>query len=186
MEKTKKQNLTLALVLSFLVALVGSAIWGVMYYFGWFASIISYATAFGMFAVYMKFAKMSKLAFVWTLVWVILLDTIACFLSIVIAVSINAGVALSEAFMLTIDSFYAIAGNFAFDVIIGAVFGVLGVVTYYGAYKKTLKNKMFNEQIAELQAKQEQTTENVDEQNAVEANIVEEKTEQIVDNKQEQ
>ena len=37
----KKQNLALAFLTSFLVALVGAVIWGLMYFQGWFVGYIA-------------------------------------------------------------------------------------------------------------------------------------------------
>lgn len=134
--ENKKQSLPLALTLSFLVALVGACLWGVLYYFGWFASIISFITAFGMFFVYLKFYnKMNYLPFVWTLVWIILLNIFASFFAIVIAVSKEAGVTLGVAFTATIENFSLVVKDFAVDMLLGTVFSVLGVISYYRVYK---------------------------------------------------
>lgn len=144
MEIQKKQSLPLALLLSFLVALAGACAWGLMYTMGWFVSIIAYATAFGMFAVYLKFYnKFNWIPFVWTLAWIIVLNILASIFSIVIAVSIEASVTLGEAFNATMQVLGTLIGQFAFDMFLGTVFSILGVITYY----KTYKNKQATKQI---------------------------------------
>lgn len=147
MEKTKKQSLALALVLSLLVGIAGSVVWGLLYSLGWFASIVAYATSFGMFAVYLKFSKLSKLTFVWTLVWVILLNIIASFVAIVISVSVEAQVSISESLDAVFQNFGLIASDFVIDIVLGTVFCVLGVVSYYAVYKRQQKEKAILEQL---------------------------------------
>ena len=183
MENTKKDNLALALVLSLLVALAGSFAWGLLYSLGWFVSIIAYATTFGMFAVYTKFARMGKLTFVWTLVWVIILNTLASFLAIVIGVSVEAGCSLSVAFNATIQNFNLIVGEFCLDVGLGILFSVLGVVSYYSVYKRQQKEKLLAQMMQEKtfeQSNNSQTGENIEIVSDKES-FDEPKDEQIVD-----
>lgn len=192
MENTKKDNLALALVLSVLVAIAGSVAWGFLYSLGWFVSIIAYATTFGMFAVYTKFAQMGKLTFVWTLVWVIILNTLASFLAIVIGVSVEAGCSVSDAFNATIQNFNLIVGQFCLDVGLGILFSVLGVVSYYSVYKRKQKEQQIAQMLEEKQNAdfnsepnfqdnsavetiKQVKDETVDESNAVEGEIVEDK-----------
>lgn len=139
--KEKKENLNLALLFSFLVALLGSIVWGFLYSTGWFVSIVAYATAFCMFAVYLKYAKMSKLTFIWTLIWVIVLNIIATFVAIIVSASISANLPLSETISRFFQNFNLIAKDLMIDIILGTIFGVLGVMSYYAYYKKNLKEK---------------------------------------------
>ncbi len=169
MENTKKQNLGLALLFSFLIALAGSIGWGLLYSLGWFATIIAYVTAFGMFAVYSKFAKITPLTFVWTLLWVLILNIISSLLAILITVAVTYGYTLSQAMEAFVMVFNQVAGIFVRDIIVGTIFAVLGVVTYYGAYKKKQKDELMKKQMMELFNKPDLTGE----QNVVEGEIVE-------------
>ena len=160
----KKQSLALALILSLLVGIAGSVVWGLLYSTGWFVSLVAYVTSLGMFAVYLKFYKMGKLTFVWTLVWVILLNTLATFVSLVVTVAVEADVSMKESLDAIIESFNLIAGDLAIDLILGAVFGVLGVVSYYSFYKKQQKEKALQEEmkkqlLGNIEVKPEEKTE---------------------------
>lgn len=146
MENKNKQSLPIALLLSFLVGLLGAGLWGVLYYFGWFVSIVAYITAFGMFFIYLKFYnKMNWLPFVWTLVWIIILNILASFLAVVIAVSIEVAIPLSEAFVATIEVFDVVLKDFIIDMLLGTLFSVLGVITYYKVYKNKRVEKVITE-----------------------------------------
>ena len=138
MEKTSKGKIALALILSLLVGIVGAALWGLLYSQGWFASIIAYFSAFLMFTVYTKFHKVNTLAFVWILAWTLVLNAVACLLTILIAVAIEADVSIGVAFNAFVETFGEIAGEFILDLGLSALFGVLGVVSYYSVYKKKL------------------------------------------------
>ena len=137
MEKRKKQNLALALSLSFLIALLGGAAWGLIYAMGWFVSVVAFVTAFGMFAVYMKlYNKLNGVPVIWTLFWVIVANIIGTFLAIVVSVSIQADVSFAVALEATIKTIPDYIADLSFDLILGVVFSVLGVVTCYKSYKK--------------------------------------------------
>lgn len=146
-KKQKKQSLALALILSLVVAIAGSVIWGLIYSTGWYVSLVAYVTTLGMFAVYLRFYKMGPLTFVWTLAWVILLNILATFMAIIIKVAVEANVSFKEAFDAVFANFNLIAGPLAKDLILGAIFGVLGVVSYYSFYKKQQKEKALQEEM---------------------------------------
>ncbi|MBE7074724.1 MAG: hypothetical protein E7376_01935 [Clostridiales bacterium] len=132
----KKNSLPLALVLSALVAVAGAVVWGLIYSSGWFVSIVSYVTALAMFWVYNKFYKISKLTFVWCLVLINIFNIVASFLAIVIAVAAEAGVDFATALDAVISVFGEVSGAFIRDMILGLVFSVLGIASYYSYYKK--------------------------------------------------
>lgn len=141
-QENKKYNLPLALVLSALIAVAGAVVWGLLYTFGWFVSIIAYVTAMGMFAVYLKFyPKKTKLVFIWTLAWIIILNSISILVSAGIYVSIELGMPLGQVFAYIFQNFGSIAGDFAIDAFLGAVFAVLGVVSYNQFYKNKQKQE---------------------------------------------
>lgn len=136
-KKEFKENKTLALLLSFFVAVAGAVLWGFVYSFGWFVSIVSYLTAFGMFTVYGKFyKKIDKTPIVWTIVWITVLNTISSLLSVVIYVAVQAQTSFAIAFEAVFKSFGNYAVSFVLDMILGVVFGVLGIISYYQYYKR--------------------------------------------------
>lgn len=137
----KKDRVGLALLFSFLVALAGSVIWGLLYSTGWLVALVGYATAFGCFFVYTRFAKMSKLTFIWTLVWVILLNILATYIALVIYTAVKYSTPLSEVISNLFSRFGAVTKALMSDIILGIVFSVLGVVSYYIYYKRNLKAK---------------------------------------------
>lgn len=156
METENKQEgkLWLALLLSFLVCVGGAILWGLIYSFGWFISLIALITALCAFVVYEKiYKKTTKLTFIWVLTWIVLLNAIASFIAIVVSVAISAGVDFGEALNATISVFDQVMVDFLFDIFLGAVFGVLGVVTYYQYQKRTKQAKLVQEQIIEAQLK---------------------------------
>lgn len=158
-KKEFKENKTLALLLSFLIAVAGSILWGLVYTFGWFVSIVSYLTAFAMFIVYSKFCKkIDKTPIVWTLVWLTILNTIASLLSVVIYVAIQANVSFGVAFNAVFGAFADYAVSFVLDMILGVVFGVLGIVSYYQYHKR---QKMVETARAELFGDNMEQTENI-------------------------
>ena len=137
----KKDRVGLALLFSFLVALAGSVVWGLVYSTGWLVALIGYVTALGCFFVYTRFAKMSKLTFIWTLVWVIVLNILATYVALVVYTSVKYGLALSEVISSLTSNFVAVTKELMSDIILGIVFSILGVVSYYTYYKRNLKAK---------------------------------------------
>lgn len=162
METEKKQGKRwLALLLSLLVCVGGAILWGVLYAEGWFASIVAYVTAFCAFLVYEKVNKeITKGTLAWVLIWVITLNIIASFLSIVISCAIIADVSFSQALNATLSVFDQVVGDFAFDMVLGIVFSVLGVVTYYQYQKRAKKVKEAQEQMLQAQIVNQQNQEN--------------------------
>lgn len=137
----KKDRVGLALLFSFLVGLAGSIIWGLLYSTGWLVALVGYVTALGMFFVYTRFAKMSKLTFIWTLVWVIVLNILATYIALIIYTSVKYNLSLAEVINSVFSNFGAITEALLADIILGIVFSVLGVVSYYAYYKRNLKAK---------------------------------------------
>lgn len=137
----KKDRVGLALLFSFLVALAGSVVWGLLYSTGWLVALIGYITAFGCFFVYTRFAKMSKLTYIWTLVWVIVLNIVATYIALIIYTSVKFNLSLAEVINRLFSNFGTITEALMSDIILGIVFSVLGVVSYYIYYKRNLKAK---------------------------------------------
>ena len=160
MEQENKQTgkLWLALLLSFLVCLAGSILWGLVYSFGWFVSIVAYVTALCAFLVYEKvYKKTTKLAFVWILLWIIALNALVCFAAIVIGVAIQENSTLAVALEATLSVFDKFAGQFLLDMFLGAVFGILGVVSYYKYQKRAKLTKQAQEQLLQAQLHAQQS-----------------------------
>jgi len=121
-----KKNLLIALIASFAVAVVGAIVWGVAYYFEFFAAIISYISAFGMYKIYEKFDNVSKLTYVWIIGISILLNAIAC---IVVIAIILPGVNVFEVIFLNDETAVAFAKDMLFSIVF-TVAGVISVVSY--------------------------------------------------------
>ncbi len=138
--ENKKDNLLLALLLSLLVGAVGALIWGIIYMQGWYVSLIAFASAFGMYTVYSKFAKVNTLTFVWVLLVVIALDTVATYLAIILQVSNIMDMNFADSLNYVNANFDLIKGDFISDCLMGTLFGVIGVVSAH----KTIKNKREN------------------------------------------
>lgn len=137
----KKDRIGLALLFSFLVALAGSIIWALVYSTGWLVSLVGYVAALGSFFVYTRFAKMSKLTFIWTLVWVIVLNIIATYVGLVIYTVSHSTTPLNQVISNLFSNFGEVTKVLMPDIILGVVFSVLGVVSYYIYYKRNLKAK---------------------------------------------
>lgn len=150
----KQERKGLALILSLLVGILGAVIWGLVYSTGWYVSLVAYFTAYCMFSVYVKFTKMSKLTFVWTLLWVIVLNIVATFVAVVLIVVDETGYSFSFVLNFILDNFSQFVGDFASDIGLGVLFGVLGVVSCYGTYKKQQQQAKKQKQIEDKLAKE--------------------------------
>ena len=162
-----KKNITLAFVLSALIAVVGAVVWGLLYYAGWFASIVSYATVFGMIFVYAKYHKINAITYVWVLALNIILNVLACFLAIIFAVMAEASCSFVVAVEAFGSAFSEIAGQFLGDILLSILFSVLGAVTVIILQKKRgfnfgRKQNKENQIFANAQIKpEEQKTEEI-------------------------
>ena len=71
MEKTNKNNIALALFLSFLICGVMAVVYGLIYYSGWISVWVSLATAMLGISVYGRFAKPNWFVPIWIFIWII-------------------------------------------------------------------------------------------------------------------
>lgn len=144
----EKKNLLLALLISFAVGLAGAVLWGLAYYFEFFAAIISYVSAFAMFKVYEKFYSINKLTFVWIIGISILLNVIAC---IVVIAILFPGYNVFEVISLTSETKVA----FITDILFSIVFTVAGVVSVVSYNKKRERQQSILNQYEMEKLKQE-------------------------------
>lgn len=155
----KKENKLVAILLCTLVVILGAGVWGLVYSYGWFVSIIAYGIAFLAITVYAKFAKVTKPVYIIVAVAIAVFNIIASLFSIVIQASIETGLKISEVMKILFENFSEIAVEFSIDCLLGTVFTVLGVVSYYRFYKQ----KQRDESVAKLQKTSvSENTENVE------------------------
>lgn len=128
--KPHRESLVLALLTSFGVAVAGAGLWGLLYTYGWFASFVAYFSAFGMIYCYKKFYKLNWFAYVWIAVVSIVLNTFACYMSLIINTMIRANCSFAVANQAIRSVWSEIAGEVIGDWIISAVFTGLGLFSY--------------------------------------------------------
>ena len=155
-ETQKKDNIFVALLLSFLVAVAGAALWGVLYYYGIFAAIVSYITAFGMIAVYKCFAKKNNvLPWIWSAIWIIVLTILSAFLTLLIALVVEYDVTMKGAINLLKYVWSEVSGIFYKDFILGIIFALLGLGCYFAVWKRNEIMKEKAEKIISAQVEQQ-------------------------------
>ena len=145
----KKENKALAIILLILVVLLGSVVWGLIYSFGWFISIISYGIAFLAITLYGKFAKLTRPVYIITAIAIVVLNIIASFISISISLLIiEPELGFGGAFSLVLSNFNLIAVDFIIDSILSAAFTILGILSYYKITQQK-KEKLENKAVVE-------------------------------------
>lgn len=146
-----KRNVLLSLLLSFGIMLVGGVVWGLFYYIGVFASIISLASAYLAILVYSKFSKTNALCYVWVSVLSILINAFALILTLSLMTSES---------ILSIFNILATNTNVllavCYDEIMAIVFTLLGVVVSIATFKR--KEKLEKEKQAKLLEAQKNIT----------------------------
>ncbi len=144
--KERKKSLPLALLLSFLVCVLGAVVWGLVYSLGYFTTIVSALAVMCAIMVYQIFHKVNWLTYVWTIVWVVLLNEISMLIAITIAVMQEAGAAytFAECFSAVVQ----IIGEggeagpaFATDSAMNVLFSLLGGVIEIFAIRNQAKRK---------------------------------------------
>ena len=99
--KMAKQNLALAMLTSFLAAVVGAVVWGLLYYQGWFVGYISLLSMLGAGACYLKFYyKIDWKFYVWNILIIVVLNVVASILSDLIMIMLFNNVSFGDAFGL--------------------------------------------------------------------------------------
>ncbi len=142
MEKVKRNSIWLALVLSFVVCLVGAVISGLIYYANFISAWISIAIAGLSFYIYQKFYKVNWLSFVWVLFWTIALSEVAFLISAGFIVGNYYGYSFNEAFDIFIDMLSndnEMQNAFLRDSLLNVVFAIIGVVIYFVSFKLNVK-----------------------------------------------
>lgn len=158
MDKTKdnKNSLPLALILSLLVCLAGSIVWGLIYSFGFITSIIAAITTILAISVWRKFKKVNYVTYLWVLFWVIILNECAILISLnfVFMKELGSSYTFAESFQIL---FKSISSNKDFltaiisDSIWSIVFSVLGAVIEMVGAKKRAKNNADSQNLNKAQ-----------------------------------
>lgn len=153
----KKNNIAAGLILSFLIAVAGAALWGLLYYYGIFAAIVSYITAFGMIAVYKCFVKKnSPLPWIWSAFWILALTVVSAILTLLFTLMIEFNVGMGDAVTLLRAVWSQVSSAFFKDLTLGIVFAALGLGCCFAVYRrneiireraeKIVADKIVNEQ----------------------------------------
>lgn len=150
----RKQNKALAIVMLCVVILVGAVLWGLLYSYGFLASLIAFATAYVAIVVYDKFYPVSKNVYIISGFAIVVANIIASFLALVIAVAIKADCDLVTAFnalMSVIDDFaLELCKDFIYCVVL-TILGLVGVKKFY-ENRKARKQAQVQASQAEVEA----------------------------------
>ena len=130
MNEIKKENKLVAILLMIASALVGGAIWGLLYTTGWYVAIIAYGTALLAIYLYTKFAKPTKATYIATSIVIIVVNIVAMFLALAIDGATELGISIGETFELIFNNFDRFAGNIILDIVLTIAFTILGVISY--------------------------------------------------------
>lgn len=158
MEKTNKNNIALALFLSFLICGVMAVVYGLIYYSGWISVWVSLATAMLGISVYGRFAKPNWFVPIWILVWIIVLNELAMLIAASLAVSSQLGCTFQEAWdfllgYLSVDG--EVKDLFWKDSLLNIFFAIIGVVAMFIIFKiKEKKLKKINEALSNYNTNQ--------------------------------
>lgn len=127
--KVRQDNTPLALFTSFLVLVLGAVLWGLMYYFGIFSAWIAFIAVFCAGLCYSHFCKHKKaLYYIWLIVWSIILNLVAMFLTLTIEVQIIEKCNFIDA-IKDLPYYLDLAKKqIIIDVIFSVVFTVIGII----------------------------------------------------------
>lgn len=153
--KDKKQSLALAMITSLLVIIAGAAIWGVLYYYGWFSAWVAFIAVACASLCWQRFYKTNWAMYVWTAVWSIVLNIVSMLLTIIVALQVELNCSFSIAAELFSAVFSEGQGDFILDCVLSVVFTGLGMLCVF-----------LNTRYARKQAAQKQAAEPVTEQNS--------------------
>lgn len=134
----RRENLLLAMLFSFLVGVVGALVWGLIYIGGWYVSFMAFVTAFAMYKVYSRFASINSFTFAWILLLVILLNAVSTYFAIVIVVANNSNVSFMTSYNYIKEMFSLFKDSFFKDCAMGAIFGIIGVVSAHFSMKNKI------------------------------------------------
>lgn len=133
MENNKNKALGISLYI--LTIVLGAVLWGVLYALGWFAAIVSLATAYVAVLVYDKFCELNKKIYTITGVLITVFNIIAMFIAIPVATAIQAEVSLALAFQVMIQLLDQIIVDMAVDVLLCIAFTILGLIGFKKFYE---------------------------------------------------
>lgn len=142
--KEKKQSMGLAFTFSFLVCLAGAVLFGVVYSFGFITMIVPAVAAFLALLVYGKYYKVNWVAYLWVLIWVIILNEVAILLAITFMVMSEAGAGFGECFLAVITALGTdaeIRGLFIKDSLLNVVFSGVGALIEMSNVKAQLRKE---------------------------------------------
>lgn len=126
-----KQNLTLALFTSFLVLVLGAAIWGLLYYYGVFSAWVALFASAGASACYLKFYnRKNALYYLWIIILSIGLNFAAQCLSLIIIYQVAYGVPFDVACAAFGDMINENMNGFIINTVFGALFAVFGALWF--------------------------------------------------------
>lgn len=145
----KKRNKPLAILMLSLVILIGAVLWGLVYSQGWIVSLVAFATAYVAIIVYDKFFDVTRNVYIISGVAIVVLNIIASFVSLGIAVAVEAECSLSIAF----KALFEVIGDYSADLIRDGlmcvaltILGLVGVKKMYEEkkLKKTMQENSMN------------------------------------------
>lgn len=149
-ETKQKIQLIKALSLSFLVALVGAVLWGLIYSLGWFVCIIAYANAFIMLTVFSKFCPNKiRLGFVWTICWSISFIIVSSCASLIVYNMSNSGCSFEVALNLVMNEIGINGLEFIINGGLGVIFAVMGALSFLKFHKSKGENEVVENKINE-------------------------------------
>ena len=135
----KKQSLALALLTSFLVVVVGAALWGVLYYYGVFSAWVAFLAVFCAGLCWQRFYKTNWVFFVWTAVWSIVLNIASMIFALIIALQIGFACSFSIAIEMFASAFSELKDAFILDCVLSIVFTAIGLLFAFLNYKFSKK-----------------------------------------------
>ncbi len=142
--ETKRDNITLALILSLLVCLLGSVVWGAIYYAGFFAAYIALLEVFVAGIVYSKFKKLNWFGILWIAVLTILFNEFSMLAVNVLVISNEFGFTISQSTELLIKLMQEnqeVSSAFVSDSLSNFLFTFIGIVIYSVSYFKGKKTQ---------------------------------------------
>ncbi len=138
----RKQNKSLAILMLCVVILVGAVLWGVLYTFGWIASIVALLTAYVAIVLYDKFYPVTKNVYIISGVAIVIANIIASFISLCIVTAIDGGYSFGYVLEIAMQAIGDLVIAMAGDIILCIVLTIIGLV---GA-KKFYENKKARKQ----------------------------------------
>lgn len=155
--KEKKQSLALAMLTSLLVLVLGAAIWGVLYYYGWFSAWVAFLAVACASLCWQRFYKTNWALYVWTAVWSIVLNIVSMLLTFIVAIQLFYNCSFSIAAELFPSVFSGSQNIFILDCVLSVVFTGLGVLFAF-LNTRYARKKAAQKQAAEAATVVENTT----------------------------